>query len=184
MADPGPTVLVTETEYRKAEASFCRRAGWSACARPTTKRTSCRRSASRRATYVVVGARPVLGAAVRRAARRAASSRDSVSGHDGIDKTKATAARSVLHQHSGRARPVGRRTHDAARRAAARTLIPMATSMARHVWDLRRAGNCTARRLRSLAAAASGVKSRASPPSATACRSSGARGRTSSRPRP
>ena len=115
MANSRPTVLVTELEYRKAEASFAVGAGAGVPAR--ARRRSRARVGDTRGARVVRDRRVahLLRTALRGAAgwrrdrtiRRRPRRHRQGEGHCG---------RSPLHQHAGRPQSVGGRTHDAARR--------------------------------------------------------------------
>ena len=83
-------------------------------ARRRSKTISRRPSAILSARYVIVGDRQYSGPLYDALPAGGVIARFGV-GHDGIDKSRATAARSVVHQHAGRSRSVGGRTRDAAR---------------------------------------------------------------------
>jgi phosphoglycerate dehydrogenase-like enzyme len=134
MANSRPRVLVTESEYRKAEACFssapdleCRRAP-----DPEVDLASAIREA--RAAYVVVGPRPYTGALYDALPRGGLIARFGV-GHDNIDKGKATGAGLLCTNTPGVLdRSVAEHTMLLVA-AAARPLLSMSASMTRHLWE-------------------------------------------------
>ena len=170
MANSRPTVLVTESEYRKAEACFLSAPGLECRRAPDAEADLAAAIREAHAAYVDRrAARPYTGPLYDALPAGGVIARFGV-GHDGIDKAQSDGGRSPLHQHAGRAQSVGRRTHDAARRRRGADTDRRRRRAWRDARGIRRrARSCRARRSRSSAAAASAARSRASPRSATAC---------------
>ena len=134
MANSRPSVLVTEAEYRKAEACFSSAAGLACLRAPDAEDDLAAAIREMRASYVVVGPGTYSGPLYDALQTGGVIARFGV-GHDGIDKVKATAAGllctntpAVLNQS------VAEHTMLLVA-AAARRLIAMATSMVQRVWD-------------------------------------------------
>ena len=183
MANSRPRVLVTELEYRKAEALFLSAPGLECLRAPDAEadlasaiREAHASSRDRRGAHLLRSAvRGAAGGRRHRAIRRRTRRHRQGQSHRG---------RSALHQHAGRPQSVGGRTHDAARRRRGADADRHVNEHGATARGIRRsARSCRERRSRSSAAAASGAASRASPLSVTACRSSAVPGRTCRRPR-
>src|SRR5438093_3013273 len=134
MANSRPKVLVTEAEYRKAEASFVSAPALECVRAPDAEADLAAAIRDAHASYVVVGPRPYSGALYEALQTGGVIARFGV-GHDGIDKGKATEAGllctntpGVLHQSVAEHAML-------LVTAAARTLLSTSTSMARHLWD-------------------------------------------------
>jgi len=131
---PRPTVLVTELEYRKAEAQFLAAPGLECLRAPEieTDLASAIREAG--SSYVVVGARPYSGALYDALPAGGVIARFGV-GHDGIDKARATQAGLLCTNTPGVLNQSVAEHTMLLIAAAARTLIPMSTRMAQRAWD-------------------------------------------------
>src|SRR5580765_6837142 len=134
MADSRPTVLVTESEYRKAEPSFVSAPGLECLRAPDDEADLAAALRETPATSVIVGPRPYLGPLYDALPQGGGIARFGA-GHDNIDKRKATAAgllctntRGVLNQS------VAEHTMLLVA-AAARPLLSTSANMTRHVWD-------------------------------------------------
>src|SRR5580765_7022517 len=91
MADSRPTVLVTESEYRKAEPSFVSAAGLACLRAPDDEADLAAALRETPAASVIVGPRPYTGPLYDALPQGGVIARFGV-GHDNIDKRKATAA--------------------------------------------------------------------------------------------
>src|SRR6476646_6823550 len=91
MADSRPTVLVTESEYRKAEPSFVSAAGLACLRAPDDEADLVAALRETPAASVIVGPRPYTGPLYDALPQGGVIARFGV-GHDNIDKRKATAA--------------------------------------------------------------------------------------------
>jgi phosphoglycerate dehydrogenase-like enzyme len=91
MANARPTVLVTELEYRKAEASFVSAPGLVCLRAPDDEGELAAAIRESHASSVVVGPRSYSGPLYEALPAGGVIARFGV-GHDGVDKTKATAA--------------------------------------------------------------------------------------------
>src|SRR6185436_5676271 len=91
MADSRPRVLVTDTEYRKAGASFLSAAGLECLPAPGAEADLASAIREAHASHVIVGARIYSGALYEALPAGGVIARFGV-GHDGIDKARATAA--------------------------------------------------------------------------------------------
>src|SRR5262245_3740527 len=91
MKNSTPTVLVTELEYRKAEATFVSAAGLDCRRAPEAETDLATAIREAPASYVIVGPRTYSGALYDALPRGGVIARFGV-GHDGIDKARATAA--------------------------------------------------------------------------------------------
>jgi phosphoglycerate dehydrogenase-like enzyme len=134
MASSRPRVLITETEYRKAEVCFLS-APWLECLRaPDAEADLASAIDQAHASHVIVGARTYSGALYEALHAGGVIARFGV-GHEGIDKAKATAAGLLCTNTPGVLdQSVAEHTMLLVA-AAARTLIPTSTAMARNVWD-------------------------------------------------
>jgi phosphoglycerate dehydrogenase-like enzyme len=134
MANARPRVLVTESEYRKAEACFLSAAGLECQPAPDAETDLASAIREAHASYVVVGPGTYSGALYEALQPGGVIARFGV-GHDGIDKAKATAAGLLCTNTPGVLNQSVAEHTMLLIAAAARTLIAMSTKMARHVWD-------------------------------------------------
>jgi len=134
MATSNLTVLVTDLEYRKAEDSFVSARGLDCLRAPDEEADLASAIRSARASAVIVGARPYAGPLYDALPAGGVIARFGV-GHDGIDKTKATAAGLLCTNTPGVLdQSVAEHTMLLVA-AAARRLIALSTSMARGEWQ-------------------------------------------------
>ena len=91
MANSRPRVLVTESEYRKAEACFLSAPGLECLRAPDAEADLASAMREAHASHVVVGPRTYSGALYEALQAGGVIARFGV-GHDGIDKARATAA--------------------------------------------------------------------------------------------
>src|SRR5205809_7544094 len=91
MANSRPRVLVTETEYRKAEACFLSAAGLECLRAPDAEADLAPAIGEAHAAHVIVGPRIYSGALYEALPEGGVIARFGV-GHEGIDKAKATVA--------------------------------------------------------------------------------------------
>jgi phosphoglycerate dehydrogenase-like enzyme len=134
MANSRPKVLVTESEYRKAEACFLSASGLECLRAPDDEPELAVALRETRAAYVVVGPRPYSGALYDALPRGGVIARFGV-GHDNIDKRKATEAGLLCTNTPGVLdQSVAEHTMLLVA-AAARPLLSISASMTRHVWD-------------------------------------------------
>ena len=134
MANSRPRVLVTELEYRKAEVSFVSAPGLECVRAPDAEADLASAIRDAHASYVIVGPRTYAGALYEALPAGGVIARFGV-GHDGIDKAKATAAGLLCTNTPGVLNQSVAEHTMLLVAAAARRLIAMSTSMARHVWD-------------------------------------------------
>ena len=134
MAHSRPRVLVTESEYRKAEACFVSAPGLECLRAPDAEADLASAIREAHAPYVVVGPRTYSGALYEALQPGGVIARFGV-GHDGIDKAKATAAGLLCTNTPGVLNQSVAEHTMLLVGAAARTLIVTSTSMARQVWD-------------------------------------------------
>ncbi len=134
MADSRPTVLVTESEYRKAEASFLSAPGLACRRAPDDEADLAAALRETPATYVIVGPRPYAGALYDALPQGGVIARFGV-GHDNIDKRKATAAGLLCTNTPGVLNQSVAEHTMLLVAAAARPLLATSTNMTRHVWD-------------------------------------------------
>jgi len=133
MAQAIPRVLVTESEYRKAEASFVEACGLECRRAPDAEAELAAAIRSTNASAVVVGPGRYTGLLYDALPRGGVIARFGV-GHDGIDKARATAAGLFCTNTPGvLSQSVAEHTMLLVA-AAARALVPMATDLARQVW--------------------------------------------------
>jgi len=133
MAQAIQRVLVTESEYRKAEASFVEARGLEFRRAPDAEAELAAAIRSTNASAVVVGPRSYTGLLYDALPRGGVIARFGV-GHDGIDKARATAAGLFCTNTPGvLSQSVAEHTMLLVA-AAARALVPMATDLARQVW--------------------------------------------------
>ena len=107
-------VLVTEPEYRKGEDRFTAARGLDCRPAPAAEDDLAAVVRDLNARYVIVGGRPYTGPLYDALPAGGVIARFGV-GHDGIDKTRATARGRVVHQHAFRSRSVGGRARHASR---------------------------------------------------------------------
>jgi phosphoglycerate dehydrogenase-like enzyme len=134
MANSTPKVLVTESEYRKAEARFLSVPGLTCLRAPDVEAGLAAAIRKERARYVVVGAGTYFGALYEALQAGGVIARFGV-GHDGIDKAKATEAGLLCTNTPGVLNQSVAEQTMLLVAAAARALISTSTGMARHVWD-------------------------------------------------
>jgi phosphoglycerate dehydrogenase-like enzyme len=134
MANSRPRVLVTESEYRKAEGCFQAAAGLECLRAPDTEADLASAIREAHASYVVVGSGTYSGPLYEALQAGGVIARFGV-GHEGIDKARATEARLLCTNTPGVLdQSVAEHTMLLVA-AAARKLISMATSLVHHVWD-------------------------------------------------
>jgi len=134
MANARSKVLVTELEYRKAEACFLSAPGLECVRAPDAEGDLAAAIREARASYVVVGARPYAGPLYEALPAGGVIARFGV-GHDGIDKGKATQARLFCTNTPGVLNQSVAEHTMLLVGAAARALIGMSAGMARQEWD-------------------------------------------------
>jgi phosphoglycerate dehydrogenase-like enzyme len=134
MASSRRKVLVTEPEYRKAEASFLSAPGFECLRAPEAEGDLASAIRDARASYVVVGPRTYSGALYDALPKGGVIARFGV-GHDGIDKTRATAAGLFCTNTPGVLdQSVAEHTMLLVA-AAARMLTGLSAGMARGAWE-------------------------------------------------
>ena len=134
MPDSRPTVLVTESEYRKAEPSFLSAAGLACLRAPDDEADLAAAVRASRATYVIVGPRPYSGPLYEALPQGGVIARFGV-GHDNIDKRKATAAGLLCSNTPGVLNQSVAEHTMLLVAAASRPLLSTSANMTRHVWD-------------------------------------------------
>ena len=134
MANSRNRVLVTELEYRKAEASFVSAPGLECLRAPDAEADLASAIREAHASYVVVGPRTYSGPLYEALPAGGVIARFGV-GHDGIDKARATAAGLLCTNTPGVLNQSVAEHTMLLVGAAARTLIATSTSMARHLWE-------------------------------------------------
>ena len=127
-------VLVTDTEYRKAEAAFQSASGLSCRRAPESEPDLAAAIHDVRASHVIVGSRAYDGALYDALPAGGVIARFGV-GHDGIDKMKATAAGLLCTNTPGVLNQSVAEHTMLLVSAAARSLVSMAASMNRRGWD-------------------------------------------------
>jgi phosphoglycerate dehydrogenase-like enzyme len=127
-------VLVTELEYRKAEAAFLSAPGLECRRAPEAEADLASAIHEAHASYVVVGARTYSGPLYDALPAGGVIARFGV-GHDGIDKAKATAARLFCTNTPGVLNQSVAEHTMLLVGGAARTLLGVSASMAQHVWN-------------------------------------------------
>jgi phosphoglycerate dehydrogenase-like enzyme len=127
-------VLVTESEYRKAEGSFLSAPGLECLRAPDAEADLSSAIREAHASYVVVGPRTYSGALYEALPAGGVIARFGV-GHDGIDKVRATEAGLLCTNTPGVLNQSVAEHTMLLVSAAARRLVSTSTSMARHVWD-------------------------------------------------
>lgn len=134
MANSRATVLVTESEYRKAEACFLSAPGLECLRAPDDEADLASALRETHAAYVIVGPRPYSGALYDALAPGGVIARFGV-GHDNIDKGKATKAGLLCTNTPGVLNQSVAEHAMLLVAAAARPLLSMSANMTRHVWD-------------------------------------------------
>jgi phosphoglycerate dehydrogenase-like enzyme len=134
MATSTPAVLVTEPEYRKAEACFSSAPGLVCLRAPEAEADLASAVREAHALYVVVGARPYSGALYETLPRGGVIARFGV-GHDGIDKARATEAGLLCTNTPGVLNQSVAEHTMLLVAAAARSLVSMSSSLTRQAWD-------------------------------------------------
>jgi phosphoglycerate dehydrogenase-like enzyme len=134
MANSRPKVLVTESEFRKAEGRFASAPGLECLRAPDDEADLAAAIREAHASYVVVGPRMYSGALYDALPAGGVIARFGV-GHDGIDKARATGAGLLCTNTPGVLdQSVAEHTMLLVA-AAARTLVSMSTAMALRLWD-------------------------------------------------
>src|SRR6266851_8809837 len=134
MASSRPTVLVTEPEYRKAEACFSSAPGLMCLSAPEAEADLASAVREAQALYVIVGPRTYSGALYEALQAGGVIARFGV-GHDGIDKARATEAGLLCTNTPGVLNQSVAEHTMLLVAAAARRLVSTSASLARHVWD-------------------------------------------------
>jgi phosphoglycerate dehydrogenase-like enzyme len=134
MASARPRVLVTEPEYRKAEACFSSAPGLVCLRAPEAEANLASALREAQARYVIVGPRPYTGALYEALPAGGVIARFGV-GHEGIDKARATAAGLLCTNTPGVLNQSVAEHTMLLVAAAARRLVSTSASLARHVWD-------------------------------------------------
>jgi phosphoglycerate dehydrogenase-like enzyme len=134
MADSRPAVVVTELEYRKAEATFSAAGGLRCVRAPDEEAGLARAIRDARASFAIVGARVYVGPLYDALPAGGVIARFGV-GHDGIDKAKATAAGLLCTNTPGVLNQSVAEHTMLLVGAAARALLSMSAGMARQVWQ-------------------------------------------------
>jgi phosphoglycerate dehydrogenase-like enzyme len=134
MRSSSPRVLVTQSEYRKAEGSFVSASGVECLRAPDAEADLALAIREMHASHVIVGPRAYAGALYDALPAGGVIARFGV-GHDGIDKAKATAAGLLCTNTPGVLNQSVAEHTMLLVGAAARPLIAMSTSMARRAWD-------------------------------------------------
>ena len=134
MADSRPTVLVTESEYRKAEPSFVSAAGLACLRAPDDEAELAAALRETPAASVIVGPRPYTGPLYDALPQGGVIARFGV-GHDNIDKRKATAAGLLCTNTPGVLNQSVAEHTMLLVAAAARALVGMSTGMSHRVWQ-------------------------------------------------
>jgi len=134
MANSRPKVLVTESEYRKAEVCFLSAAGLECLRAPDVEADLASAIREVHAASVVVGPGTYCGALYEALQAGGVIARFGV-GHDGIDKAKATEAGLLCTNTPGVLNQSVAEHTMLLVAAAARRLISTATNLVQHVWD-------------------------------------------------
>jgi phosphoglycerate dehydrogenase-like enzyme len=134
MPDAKPTVLVTDSVYRKGEACFIAPSGLECRPAPEAEPELAAAIHNAQARYTIVGNRQYTGALYESLPPSGVIARFGV-GHDGIDKVRATAAQLLCTNTPGVLdQSVAEHTMLLVA-AAARNLTPAMASMASGTWD-------------------------------------------------
>ena len=134
MTTSKPRVLVTESEYRKAEASFVSAREFDCLRAPDAEPDLASAVRQARASHVIVGPRTYAGPLYEALPAGGVIARFGV-GHDGIDKAKATAAGLFCTNTPGVLNQSVAEHTMLLVGAAARRLMNVSTSMTRQVWE-------------------------------------------------
>lgn len=134
MANARPKVLVTESEYRKAEDAFVSAPGLECLRAPDDEADLAAAIRAARATYVIVGPRPYSGPLYEALPPGGVVARFGV-GHDNIDKRKATEAGLLCTNTPGVLNQSVAEHTMLLVAAAARPLLALSANMTRRVWD-------------------------------------------------
>lgn len=134
MASSPPRVLVTEPEYRKAEACFSSVPGFVCSSAPEAEGDLASAVRTVQAHYVIVGSRAYSGALYEALQAGGVIARFGV-GHDGIDKVRATEAGLLCTNTPGVLNQSVAEHTMLLVAAAARRLVSTSASLTRHVWD-------------------------------------------------
>src|SRR5436189_65145 len=134
MADSRLAVLVTESEYRKAEPSFLSAEGLACRRAPDDEADLAKALRETPAACVIVGPRPYTGPLYDALPQGGVIARFGV-GHDNIDKRKATAAGLLCTNTPGVLNQSVAEHTMLLVAAAARPLLSTSANMTRHVWD-------------------------------------------------
>jgi phosphoglycerate dehydrogenase-like enzyme len=134
MTTSKPRVLVTESEYRKAEASFVSALGLECLRAPDAEVDLAPAIRDAGASHVVVGPGTYSGPLYEALPAGGVIARFGV-GHDGIDKARATAAGLLCTNTPGVLNQSVAELTMLLVAAAARNLTVASTNMARHAWE-------------------------------------------------
>ena len=134
MTTSPPKVLVTESEYRKAEPRFLSAPGLECLCAPDIEADLAAAVREAQASHVVVGAKLYAGALYDSLQAGSVIARFGV-GHDGIDKARATRAGLLCTNTPGVLNQSVAEHTMLLVAAAARTLIPMSTGMTQRAWS-------------------------------------------------
>jgi phosphoglycerate dehydrogenase-like enzyme len=146
MTNARPVVLVTDLEYRKAEVSFQSASALACRPAPDVEPDLAAAIREAHASHVVIGSRTYAGPLYGALPAGGVIARFGV-GHDGVDKAKASAARLLCTNTPGVLNQSVAEHTLVLIGAAARTLIPMSTEMARHRWEPATGGELQGKRL-------------------------------------
>jgi len=134
MANSKPRVLVTESEYRKAEARFASASDLQCQRAPDDEADLAAAVQAARAAHAIVGPRTYSGALYAVLPRGGVIARFGV-GHDGIDKASATAAGLLCTNTPGVLNQSVAEHTMLLVAAAARRFVAATTAMARREWE-------------------------------------------------
>jgi glyoxylate reductase len=134
MANSRPRVLVTDSEYRKAEARFASAPGLECLRAPDAEEALASAIREAHASHAIVGPAAYSGALYQALPAGGVIARFGV-GHDGIDKTRATASGLLCTNTPGVLNQSVAEHTMLLIAAAARALITLSTSLARGAWD-------------------------------------------------
>jgi phosphoglycerate dehydrogenase-like enzyme len=136
MSDPSSTipVLVTETEYRRAETVFRSASGFTCIVAPAEEEALAAAVSAAGVRHAIVGGRPYVGPLYDALPRGGVLARFGV-GHDGIDKARATRAGLLCTNTPGVLDQSVAETSMLLIAAAARHLVPMASDLRQGRWS-------------------------------------------------
>jgi lactate dehydrogenase-like 2-hydroxyacid dehydrogenase len=134
MPNARPRVLVTESEYRKAEARFVSASGLECVRAPDAEAQLASAIREAHASHAIVGPATYSGALYEALPAGGVIARFGV-GHDGIDKIRATASGLLCTNTPGVLNQSVAEHTMVLIAAAARALVTLSTSLARGVWD-------------------------------------------------